>query len=95
MSDWRRRTDLCYSMYGFWKEGRLRRASWGHPLAPLPTLLYLKGPFLEPGVAPDEELVAGIAKALRDFLSWHDAQRLEIEKGEPAAFGEKLPRALS
>ncbi|NWG17720.1 MAG: winged helix-turn-helix domain-containing protein [Chloroflexi bacterium] len=56
--------------------------------------LNLNALYLEPGVAPDDELVAGVAAALRDFLSWHGAKSLRIEKSEPAAFGEKLMRAL-
>lgn len=56
--------------------------------------LYLNALYLEPGIEPDDELVAGVATALRDFLAWHGAQSLKIEKSDPAAFGEKLARAL-
>jgi hypothetical protein len=57
-------------------------------------VLHLKALYLEPGVAPDDELVAGVASAMRDFLSWHGAQSLKIEKSDPAAFGEKVMSAL-
>jgi hypothetical protein len=57
-------------------------------------VLNLNALYLEPGIAPDDELVAGVAAAMRDFLSWHGAQNLRIEKSDPAAFGEKLMRAL-
>jgi len=56
--------------------------------------LVLKALHLEPGVEPDDRLVAEVAKALRDFLAWHGAQDLEIEKSDPAVFGEKLMRAI-
>jgi uncharacterized protein len=57
-------------------------------------VLYLNALYLEPGVEPDDELVAWVATAMRDFLSWHGAQGIEIEKSEPAAFGKKLESAL-
>ncbi|MBC6937044.1 MAG: winged helix-turn-helix domain-containing protein [Chloroflexi bacterium] len=57
-------------------------------------VLNLNALYLEPGIVPDDELVAGVAAALRDFLSWHGAKSLTIEKSDPAAFGEKLMRAL-
>lgn len=58
-------------------------------------VLHLNALYLEPGVEPDDELVAGVATAMRDFLSWHGASSLTIEKSDPVAFGEKLRRALS
>lgn len=57
-------------------------------------VLYLNALYLEPGIAPDDELVAGVANAMRDFLVWHGATDLKIEKSEPAVFAEKLIRAL-
>jgi uncharacterized protein YcaQ len=57
-------------------------------------VLHLNALYLEPGSKPDDELVAGVATAMRDFLSWHGAQSFEIEKSDPHAFGEKLKRAL-
>ncbi len=57
-------------------------------------VLYLNALYLEPGIEPDEELVAGVAAAMRDFLTWHGAQNLKIEKSDPSAFGKKMMNAL-
>lgn len=57
-------------------------------------VLHLKAIYLEPGIEPDDELVTGVAAALGDFLSWHEAKDIQIEKSDPAAFGEKLKSAL-
>jgi uncharacterized protein YcaQ len=57
-------------------------------------VLHLKALYLEPGIEPDDELVAGVATGMRDFLSWHSTKSLEIEKSNPLAFGEKLMSAL-
>jgi uncharacterized protein YcaQ len=57
-------------------------------------VLYLNALYLEPGIEPDDELVAGVATAMRDFLSWHGAKGLKIEKSDPVAFGERLQSAL-
>ena len=56
--------------------------------------LRLKKLFLEPGVQPEDELVADVADAMRDFLAFHDADTLVIEKSTPAVFRRKLMRAL-
>jgi uncharacterized protein YcaQ len=56
--------------------------------------LRLKALYLEPGVKPTENLVAGVAVALRDFIAFHDAHDLVIERSEPPAFGKKLSAAL-
>lgn len=57
-------------------------------------VLHLNALYLEPGIEPDDALVASVATAMRDFLSWHGATSLKIEKSAPPAFGEKLMRAL-
>ena len=57
-------------------------------------VMQLNALYLEPGVEPDDELVADVAGAMRDFLAWHGAKSLRIEKSEPAEFGEKLIRAV-
>jgi uncharacterized protein YcaQ len=56
--------------------------------------LRLKALYLEPGVEPSEELVADVAGTMRDFLRFHNAKELVIEKSEPAEFGEKLIKNL-
>lgn len=57
-------------------------------------LLRLKALYLEPGVKADEELVQDVAIAMRDFLKFHQAKELVIEKSEPGGFGKKLLKAL-
>jgi len=57
--------------------------------------LRLKALYLEPGIKPDEELVAGVADSMRDFLAFHDAKELVIERSQPEEFGRKLLAALS
>jgi uncharacterized protein len=57
-------------------------------------VLRLKALYLEPGIGPGEELVAGVAVAMRDFLRFHNAKELVVEKSEPAEFGEKLIKNL-
>lgn len=57
-------------------------------------VMSLNALYLEPGIESDEALVADIAAAMRDFLSWHGANSLAIEKSEPAEFGDKLLKAL-
>ncbi len=57
-------------------------------------LLRLKAIYLEAGVKPDEELVRDVAVAMRDFITFHRAKELVIERSEPAAFGKKLMKEL-
>ena len=57
-------------------------------------VLHLNALYLEPGIEPDDELVAGVATTLRDFLAWHGAKSSNIVKSDPPALGEKLMRAL-
>jgi uncharacterized protein YcaQ len=52
--------------------------------------LRLKALYLEPGIAPDDELVASVAGTLRDFMAFHKATELVVERSEPAGFGKKL-----
>jgi len=53
-------------------------------------VLRIKSLYLEDGVAPGGQLVAGVARALRDFMTFHQAGELVIEKSQPEAFGRKL-----
>ncbi len=57
-------------------------------------LLRLKALYLEPGVQPQEALVSDVAAAMHDFLRFHTASDLIVEKSQPAAFGKKLMKAL-
>jgi uncharacterized protein YcaQ len=56
--------------------------------------LHLNSLYLEPGIEPDDALIAGVANVMRDFLSWHEVKSLKIEKSDPSTFGEKLMSAL-
>lgn len=57
-------------------------------------VLRLKALYLEEGVEPEEELVSGVAEAMRDFMKFHKAKELVIEKSQPEEFGEALLRSL-
>jgi uncharacterized protein YcaQ len=57
--------------------------------------LILRGLFLEPGVKLGERLVKDIANAMRDFMIFHDAKELVIERSDPAVFGKKLMSAMT
>ena len=56
--------------------------------------LVIKALYLEPGVQPDEELVIAIATSLHDFMSFHNATDLSIDRSDPVEFGKKLLAAL-
>jgi uncharacterized protein YcaQ len=56
--------------------------------------LRLKALYLESGVQPDGDLVTGVASALKDFMTFHQATDLVIEKSQPDEFGEKLMASL-
>ena len=56
--------------------------------------LRIKALYLEPGIQPGETLVTETAGAMRDFLAFHKADDLVIERSQPAEFGEKLMSAL-
>lgn len=57
--------------------------------------LILRGLFLEPGVKLSERLVRDVANAMRDFMKFHGARGLVIERSEPAAFQKKLMTAVT
>jgi len=56
--------------------------------------LILRSLYLEPGVRPDEELVCSVAAALRDFMTFHAARELVIERSQPVNFQKKLLAAI-
>lgn len=56
--------------------------------------LLLRALHLEPKVKPDEQLVNDVAVALRDFMRFHQATDVVIEKSQPAVFAKKLLKAL-
>jgi hypothetical protein len=57
-------------------------------------LLRLKALYLEPGLEPDDELVSDVAGALRDFMCFHQADNLVIERSQPAELGARLLQHL-
>lgn len=57
-------------------------------------VLRLKAIYLEPGVKPDEELVNDVAVAMRDFMAFHQARELLIEKSQPEDFATRLLKAI-
>lgn len=57
-------------------------------------VLKLNALYLEPGIEPGDELVSDIASTMRDFMKWHNANELRIEKSEPSQFGEKLMKMI-
>jgi uncharacterized protein YcaQ len=57
-------------------------------------VLRVKALYLEEGVEPDEELVRGVAGAMRDFMKFHQAKELVIEKSQPEEFGPRLLNSL-
>jgi hypothetical protein len=55
--------------------------------------LRLKALYLEKGQV-DEEMIISVAKAMRDFMRFHEAKNLVIERSNPPEFGKKLLAAL-
>jgi len=53
-------------------------------------ILRLRALYLEPGIKPTEELVSATAGAMQDFMAFHNARELVIERSEPAVFAGKL-----
>ncbi len=56
--------------------------------------LILRALYLEPGVKTSEELVKKVAEAMRDFMKFHEAKELVIERSEPVSFGKKLQKEI-
>lgn len=50
--------------------------------------------YLEPDVPYDDEFVASLAGAFRDFMAFHDAHDLVVERSQPSDLGPQLLRAL-
>lgn len=56
--------------------------------------LILRALYIEPGIKASEELVNGVACAMQDFMKFHEAKDLVIERSEPAVFEKKLRKML-
>jgi uncharacterized protein YcaQ len=52
--------------------------------------LHMRGFFLEEGVQMHEELISGVAEALRSFMDFHQAKDLVFDRKEDAAIGTKI-----
>jgi len=57
-------------------------------------IMQIKAIFLEAGIEISDEFIADIATALRDFLTFHAAKDMVIERSEPAELGLKLMAVL-
>ena len=56
--------------------------------------LVLKSLYLEEGFKISDEFIGSVAKAMLDFMAFHGANELVIDKSQPAEFGGKLLAAL-
>lgn len=56
--------------------------------------LRLKTLHLEPGIHLTDEMVTDVAAALRDFMAFHDAQTVMIEKSNPPDFAQRVSAIL-
>lgn len=57
--------------------------------------LSLEALYLERGISADEEFLHGLAMAMRDFMAFHAAQDLIIEKCQPESFARILLNAIA
>ena len=57
-------------------------------------VLRLKAIYLQEGQEPEERLVGEVASTMRDFMSFHHAKELVIEKSQPLELGKKLLNVL-
>jgi hypothetical protein len=58
-------------------------------------LSAMRALYLEPGIKPDEDLVAGVPAAMCDFLASHEASDLNIGQSTPKGFGTKVQERSS
>ncbi len=52
--------------------------------------LTIEALYLEPGVSLEDEMLAGIAMAMRDFMRFHQAEDLTIKRSLPRTFARSL-----
>ena len=57
-------------------------------------VMRIKSLHLEPGTRPSDRLAASAARAMRDFMRFHGARDLAIERSNPPEFGERLAAAM-
>ena len=58
-------------------------------------LFEVKAAHLEPGVAVDEDLVAGLAESLRECAGWHRTPEVLVRRSEPPGLAEPLGAATA
>lgn len=58
------------------------------------SVFEVKALYLEPGVAPDEELATDLATAVRACTAWHGAPEIIIRFCDPPGFGELVMHML-
>jgi len=56
--------------------------------------LIIKALYLEPGIKPDDDLTIAVAASLRDFMRFHHATDISIDRSDPVDFSRKLLAAL-
>jgi uncharacterized protein len=56
--------------------------------------LILRSLYLEPGLKANEELVIDVAATLRDFMVFHNARELVIERSLPVNFRKKIMKVI-
>jgi uncharacterized protein YcaQ len=56
--------------------------------------LHIEGLYLEPGVRPSKRLGRSLARALREFMRFHQARDLTIERSRPREFAADVEREL-
>ena len=57
-------------------------------------VMRIKSLHLEPGVRPSERLASSAARAMRDFMRFHAARDLAIERSNPPEFGAHMEAAM-
>jgi uncharacterized protein YcaQ len=56
--------------------------------------LTVKAIYLDEGYELNDELIHSVATAMTDFMAFHGANALIIEKSQPVVFGDQLLAAL-
>ncbi|NTW03276.1 MAG: winged helix-turn-helix domain-containing protein, partial [Oscillochloris sp.] len=57
-------------------------------------IFEVKALHLEPGILPDDELIAGLVEALRSCAAWHHTPDIIIRRSDPPELAGALQRAL-
>ena len=55
----------------------------------------IKSIHLQPDAAPDDELITGVARAIRECAEWHGTPRVVVRKSDPPGFAKRLRAVLS